>query len=101
MHLPRRSPPPNPWRRLAAIRHLTVMPGSSARTGNRPMHYYTNVGPVGGPALDRRVPPTIEVLKAPDDAQPIGTALCVGVGDNEIALWRLIVHGAILPDCWI
>jgi hypothetical protein len=65
------------------------------------MRYYTNVGPVAGPALDRRVPPTIDVLKAPDDAAPIGTALCVGVGDQGIALWRLIVHGAPLPDRWI
>jgi hypothetical protein len=65
------------------------------------MHYYTNVGPVVGPAFDRRVPPTIDVLKARDDAQPIGTALCVGLGDKGIALWRLIVHSITLPDRWI
>ena len=65
------------------------------------MRYYTNVGPVQGPAFDRRVPPTIDVLKAPDDAQPIGTALCVGSGAKGIALWRLIVHGAALSDRWI
>jgi hypothetical protein len=65
------------------------------------MRYSTNAGPVAGPALDRRVPSTIEVLKAPDDAETIGTALCVGSGAQEIALWRLIVHGATLPDCWI
>ena len=65
------------------------------------MRYYTNVGPVQGPAFDRRVPPTIEVLKAPDDAEPIGTALCVASGDKGIAIWRLIVHGAALPEYWI
>jgi hypothetical protein len=65
------------------------------------MRYYTNVGPVQGPALDRRIPPTIDVLKAPDDAQPIGTALCVGVGDHGIALWRLIVDGAVVPKRWV
>ena len=65
------------------------------------MHYYTNVGPGEGPVLDRRVPPTIDVLKAPDDPQPIGTALCVGAGSKGIALWRLIVHGVTLPDRWI
>jgi hypothetical protein len=65
------------------------------------MRYYTNVGPVHGPALDRRIPPTIDVLKAPDDPQPIGTALCVGVGDHGIALWRLIVDGAVVPKRWV
>jgi hypothetical protein len=65
------------------------------------MRYYTNVGPVQGPALDRRIPPTIDVLKAPEDAQPIGTALCVGVGDHGIALWRLVVDGAVLPLRWV
>jgi hypothetical protein len=65
------------------------------------MCYYTNVGPVEGPAFDRRVPPTLDVLKAADDAQPIGTALCVGAGFKGIALWRLIVHGVTLPDRWI
>ena len=65
------------------------------------MRYYTNVGPGEGPVLDRHVPPTIEVLKAPGDAQPIGTALCVGAGSQGIALWRLIVHGATLPERWI
>jgi hypothetical protein len=47
------------------------------------------------------VPPTIEVLKAPDDAQPIGTALCVGMSEGGIAIWRLIVHGAALRHRWI
>jgi hypothetical protein len=65
------------------------------------MRYYTNVGPVHGPAFDRRIPPTIDVLKASDDAQPIGTALCVGVGDQGIALWRLIVDGSVIPKRWI
>ena len=64
------------------------------------MRYYTNVGPVQGPALDRRVPPTIDVLKAPEDVKPIGTALCVGVGSRGIALSRLIVQGATLPNRW-
>jgi hypothetical protein len=65
------------------------------------MSYYTNVGPVQGPVFDRCVPPTIEILQAPDDAQPIGMALCVGSGFQGIALWRLIVHGAPLPERWI
>lgn len=64
------------------------------------MRYYTNVGPVRGPALDRRVPPTIDVLQAPDDAHPIGTALCVGVSDQGMAVWRLVVHGAAVPYRW-
>jgi hypothetical protein len=64
------------------------------------MPYFANVGPVRGPVLDRTVPPTIDVLKAPDDAKPIGTALCVGVGGG-IAIWRLIAHGAALPRRWI
>ena len=65
------------------------------------MRYYTNVGPGEGPILDRRGPPTIDVMKAPNDAQPIGTALCVGAGAKGIALWRLIVRGTSLPDRWI
>jgi hypothetical protein len=65
------------------------------------MRYYTNVGPGEGPVFDHRVPPTIDVLKASDDAQPIGTALCVGSGAKGMALWRLIVHGVTLPDRWI
>ena len=75
--------------------------GESSGTGAGSMRYYTSVGPVQGPAFDRRVPPTIEVLKAPDDAEPIGTALCVASGDKGIAIWRLIVHGAALPEHWI
>jgi hypothetical protein len=64
------------------------------------MRYFTNVGPVWGPALDRRVPPTIAVLKAPDDDNPIGTALCVGTGEKGIAIWRLIVHDEVVPRHW-
>jgi hypothetical protein len=37
----------------------------------------------------------------PDDTEPIGTALCVGSGAKEIALWRLIVQGIVLPHRWI
>jgi hypothetical protein len=65
------------------------------------MCYYTNVGPLEGPAFDRRVPPTIDVLEQPNDVQRIGTALCIGAGAKGIALWRLIVHGAALPDRWM
>jgi hypothetical protein len=60
------------------------------------MCYYTNVGPLEGPAFDRRVPPTIDVLEQPNDVHRIGTALCIGAGAKGIALWRLIVHGAAL-----
>jgi hypothetical protein len=65
------------------------------------MRYNTNVGPVQGPALDRHVPPTIDVLKAPGNAQPIGTALCVGVGAQGIAIWGLIVQGDEVPGRWV
>ena len=75
--------------------------GQTSGTGGGSTRYYTNVGPVQGPALDRRVPPTIDVLKAPDDNKPIGTALCVGVGDQEIAIWGLIVEGVEVPGRWV
>ena len=65
------------------------------------MRYYTNVGPGEGPILDRHGPPTIDVMKAPTDAQPIGTALCVGVGAQGIAIWGLIVQGVEVPGRWV
>jgi hypothetical protein len=75
--------------------------GEISGTPDGSMRYYANVGPVPGPALDRRVPPTIDVLKAPDDDKPVGTALCVGVGAQGIAIWGLIVQGVEVPGRWV
>jgi hypothetical protein len=75
--------------------------GESSGTGEGSRRYYANVGPVRGPALDRCVPPTIGVLKAPEDDQPIGTALCVGAGDQGIAIWGLIVQEVEAPGRWV
>jgi hypothetical protein len=75
--------------------------GQTSGTGEGSIRYYTNVGPVQGPAFDRRVPPTIDVLEAPDDAEPIGTALCLGVGAQGFAIWGLIVQRVEVPGRWV
>ena len=96
-----------PWTPRSTSRRipkcLTADPthGCSSTTGKRPSCFYTNVGPVQGPAFDRGVPPTIEVLRARFDPQPIGMALCVGSGIKGIALWRLIVRDVAVPGRWV
>jgi hypothetical protein len=65
------------------------------------MRYYANVGPDRGPVLRGTVPVTIDVLEAPDKPMPIGQALCIGRDDAGIAVWRLVVHDAMVPGRWL
>jgi hypothetical protein len=65
------------------------------------MRYCTDVGPVHGPAFYRGAPGHVDILGDPSERAPIGTALCVGVGEGGIALWCLIVGGDAMPGRWI
>ena len=65
------------------------------------MRYYTNCGPVSGPALYRQLPGAIGVLEAPDNNVSVGLALGLGPDDGGIAVWELSVHGAAVPGRFI
>jgi hypothetical protein len=72
------------------------------------VRYYTNVGPVRGhvlkgtvPGAKDTVPGAIDVLEALDKPVPIGLALCVGRDAACRAVWRLVVHDAVVAGRWI
>jgi hypothetical protein len=65
------------------------------------MAYFTNIGPVKGPYLDRDATAAIGVLGALDKPFPIGMALPIGPNDARVALWRLIVRGVELPGLFV
>jgi hypothetical protein len=65
------------------------------------MRYFTNAGPDRGPVLAGTVPGTIDVLEALDKPMPIGRALRTGRDAVGIAVWRLVVHDALVLGRWI
>jgi hypothetical protein len=65
------------------------------------MPYLTNAGPKSGPILWRDDYEAIDVLVAPDDYRPVGTATPVGSTEGGIAIWDIIVRGEVVPGRWI
>ena len=65
------------------------------------MPYFTNVGPRSGPILQAYGYGAIDVLEAPDDRTPIGTARPVGATPGGIAIWEVALRGAAVPGHWI
>jgi hypothetical protein len=65
------------------------------------MRYFTNAGPNRGSVLKGPVPVAIDVLEALDKPVPIGMALCTGRDATGVAVWRLVVHNAMVPGRWI
>jgi hypothetical protein len=65
------------------------------------MSYFANIGPRSGPILGRHHLVAIGVLQAPEDDSPIGVALAVGRGDDEVEVWELTVRGVELPGRWV
>jgi hypothetical protein len=63
--------------------------------------YYANIGPRSGPILWCDGYRTIGVLAAPDDREPIGTALSTGASENGLALWGLAVRDEDVRRRWI
>jgi hypothetical protein len=66
-----------------------------------PMPDVTNVGPQSDPIPWRDGYGAIGVLRARDDHPPIGMAPETGWDEAGRSLWRLIVHGAEVPERWI
>ncbi len=65
------------------------------------MWYYASTGPALGLLMFAAVRNPIGILEAPDDAVPVGTAICVGSDAAGMAVWRLSIRGAELPERWI
>jgi hypothetical protein len=56
--------------------------------------YFTNIGPVQGPFLNRDVTAAIGVLKARDKHMPVGPDV------DSVALWRLTIGDVEVPGLW-
>jgi hypothetical protein len=69
--------------------------------GRGPIKYFTNAGPQSGPILWRDDHHRIDVLANPGDYTPIGTARPVGCTEGGIAIWEILIPGAVLPGGWI
>jgi hypothetical protein len=59
--------------------------------------YFAHVTDMG-PVRYGRYPFSIGVLQAPDNSMPVGMASQAGWTEDGLALWRLCVHGAELPE---
>jgi hypothetical protein len=89
-HDPRRAD--EPCRCLPPIRQVTYA---------RPAAYFATLGPPSGPILGRHRLVAVGVLRAPRDPTPIGMALALGRGDDEVEVWELTVLGIELPGRFI
>jgi hypothetical protein len=65
------------------------------------MWYYASAGPALGLLMFGIVLNAINVLEAPNDSVPVGTATCDGLDAAGVAVWRLVVRGAELRGRWI
>ncbi len=65
------------------------------------MWYYASAGPTIGFLMFGAVRNPVNVLEAPDDSVPVGTARCDGLDAAGVAVWRLVVRGAELRGRWI
>jgi hypothetical protein len=64
--------------------------------GRRPC--YADTGPAHGCLLLKGADRQIGVMNHPNDARPIGKALCVGQTATGVALWKLCVRDVWLPE---
>ena len=62
---------------------------------------FTSAGPQSGPILWRDDLHAIDVLGNPGDDTPIGTARPVGCTESGIAIWEIVIRGAVMPGRWI
>jgi hypothetical protein len=65
------------------------------------MPYLTNAGPRFGPILCREGYEAIDVLVAPDDYRPIGTAKPLGCTEGGILIWGITIRGEAVPGRWL
>jgi hypothetical protein len=63
--------------------------------------YYAETSPTDGILMYRDASESIAVLEAPDDAMPIGRALCIGWDAAGSAVWRLVVPDAEVDGPWV
>jgi hypothetical protein len=65
------------------------------------MRYYTNAGPKSGPLLWADEHDPIDVLLAPGDHTPIGTARPAVSTEGGIVIWQIVIRGVVMPGRWI
>jgi hypothetical protein len=65
------------------------------------MPFFATVGPLVGPVCHDDTPGIIDVFEAPDDLMPVGIAACTGQDTKGVAVWRLTVHGDVVPGRWV
>lgn len=65
------------------------------------MSYFANIGPRSGPILGRHCLIAMGVLEAPDARSPIGMAMAIGRGDDEVEVWELAVRSVEVPGRWV
>jgi len=74
--------------------------GGVAGPGRGPRRF-TSAGPRSGPILWREDHHPIHVLRGHSDYTPIGTARPVGRTESGIAIWEILIRGAVMPGRWI
>jgi hypothetical protein len=62
---------------------------------------FTNAGPKSGPILWREGHLPIDVLRERGDRTPIGEANPVGCTEGKIAIWEIVLRGAVVTGHWI
>ena len=65
------------------------------------MAYFTNCGPKSGPILWADGYDPIDVLQAPDDRTPIGTARPAEYTMNGIVIWEIFIREVMVPGRWV
>ncbi len=75
--------------------------GETTRNPPAVRPYYANAWPCTGPVKYRDGIGPYDVLNAPDDRQPVGTARCAAWDDRSRAVWKLEINGRKEPGGWV
>jgi hypothetical protein len=65
------------------------------------MRFFASVGPLVGPVRHDDTPSIIDVFEALDAIMPVGIAVGAGRDADGVAVWRLTVHGDVVPGRWV